>query len=428
MKKTRKRDMHIRAELPPGWDILFNPDIPSGEEPPGARSRIEEVRAEILAKALGMNAGEFEAFKKFGELKSPHREAASRKIIADLVLNRSMDRDVRVALAIVESESLLAGYATLDEPHRGAIRRLIATIKSYLSDSTRRRPLNILMIASPGAGKSHFIEKLAESMKGERVRSVTFNMATMQSADDMARPIDEVRNLKVNDQLPLLFLDEFDSDPAHYAGLLPLLWQGELQIGHRHLKLGKAVIVLAGSSPSIPKIMKASALMRLDDETGSDLAGVGKLVDLLSRINGGVLEIPDLDLRVEGRDRRIDKVCVATALIARRFGDDLTSIPRALLRFIADTRFRYGVRSIAHLVDLVDGKALREGAMTIDALGLPVADEDELQQSSLTHHLRDKDQGPGIVIRWKEYSEDQVDVSFRRPSLPWSALLARDRG
>jgi len=53
------------------------------------------------------------------------------------------------------------------------------------------------------------------------VQAVTFNMATMRSPDDMAQPIDELRNLKVNDRFPLLFLDEFDSDPSHYAALLP---------------------------------------------------------------------------------------------------------------------------------------------------------------------------------------------------------------
>ena len=122
------------------------------------------------------------------------------------------------------------------------------------------------MLAAPGAGKSHFIGRLAKAMEGERVQAVTFNMATMQSQDDMARPVDEVRNLKVSDHFPLLFLDEFDSNPDRYASLLPLLWDGELRVGHRDLKLGKAVIVLAGSDPDLPKTMEQSANMRLELE------------------------------------------------------------------------------------------------------------------------------------------------------------------
>ena len=108
-------------------------------------------------------------------------------------------------------------------------------------------------------------------MRDERVQAVTFNMATMQSADDMAQPIDELRNLKVNDRFPLLFLDEFDSDITRYASLLPLLWDGELHIGHRDLKLGKAVIVLAGSNPDLPKAMVESATMRLTRKSAAML-------------------------------------------------------------------------------------------------------------------------------------------------------------
>jgi hypothetical protein len=272
------------------------------------------------------------------------------------------------------------------------------------------------MLAAPGAGKSHFIKRLAAAMKDNRVEAVTFNMATMQSPDDMAQPIDELRNLKVNDNFPLLFLDEFDSDPARYAALLPLLWDGELQIGHRDLKLGKAVIVLAGSNPDLPKAMDQSAQMRLETASADVAIAKGKLIDLLSRISGGVITIPDLDLRTEDRDRRVDKVCVAVALIKARFGPQLTTLPRSLLRFIAETRFRYGVRSIAHLIDLIGSDTFRKGVLKISAPGLPFSSEKMLQQSSLKLHLLDKDQGFGIVNRWKEFSRDKAVASLREPN------------
>jgi hypothetical protein len=161
-------------------------------------------------------------------------------------------------MAIRESDIALPGYATLDAFHRQDISRLVRTFSGYLSDDTRKRPLNSLMLAEPGAGKSHFIACIADRMVAERVSAVTFNMATMQNYDDLAKPIDELRNLKVRDRFPLLFLDEFDSDPKWYAILLPLLWEGQLHIGHRDLKLGKAIVVLAGSNPILPRLMKES--------------------------------------------------------------------------------------------------------------------------------------------------------------------------
>jgi hypothetical protein len=299
------------------------------------------IPSDIL-KRLGFESQEdFEAMNKFQRLEDKERVRESRRIILDTIIDIGRLPDARFPLAIAESETLLKGYATLDDQHRGDIQKLMKQISSYLQDSSRKRPFNALMLAAPGAGKSHFIKQLASAMTEERVQAVTFNMATMQSPDDMAQPIDELRNLKVNDRFPLLFLDEFDSDSSRYAALLPLLWDGELQIGHRDLKLGKAVIVLAGSNPDLPKAMDQSAKMRLETDGTDGFGSGGKLIDLLSRINGGVINIPDLDLRSEDRDRRVDKVCIAVALIKGRFGNDISEIPRSLLRFIAQTTFRY---------------------------------------------------------------------------------------
>lgn len=380
-----------------------------------ARSRQTKARSERMGTGvpeavlslLGITSEEYPAFEAFLRSDDAMRVRASRELIADVVIDAKAAPDARFSLAITESESALPGYSTLDDPHRAEIKQLIDQIAEYLGDSTRKRPFNALMLAAPGTGKSHFIKQIAVAMKDRRVEAVTFNMATMQAPDDMAQPIDELRNLKVNDRFPLLFLDEFDSDPSRYASLLPLLWDGELHIGHRDLRLGKAVIVLAGSNPELPKAMDHSAQMRLESDGDTGFATNGKLVDLLSRINGGVINIPDMDLRTESRDRRADKVCVAVALVKARFGN-VKEMPRSLLRFVAHTRFRYGVRSIAHLVDSIASSAVRDEVVRGEALNLPLLTEKALQDSSLKLHLLDKDQGFGIVNRWKEFSKDRT--------------------
>jgi RNA helicase len=368
--------------------------------------------------------------QKFQNLDPPKKLEEAIRIVSDAVIDAKARPDVLFALAVEESQSLLPGYATLDSIHRSQITNIIDEVTSYLQDPTRKRPLNALMLASPGAGKSHFIKQLAAKMGRERVQAVTFNMATMQSTDDMAQPIDELRNLKVNDRFPLLFLDEFDSDPSRYAALLPLLWDGELQVGHRDLKLGKAVIVLAGSNPDLPKVMDHSAAMKLDGDLGGDGAATGKLVDLLSRINGGIVEIPDLDLRTENRDRRVDKVCVTISLLRARFGNNLEEVPRALLRFVAHTKFRYGVRSIAHLIDIIRPKALNDKKLTIGESDLPMASEKAIRESSLRLHLLDKDQAFGIVSRWKEFCKDTKKVTlevglWRMIPLAYPSIVSR---
>lgn len=283
------------------------PKKPGSANPVEGTSRAQPVFSRYLSTNLGVKTEEVSAIQAFTSLKDGEKAKAARKIIQESIIDAVAAPDARFGLAVAESESLLQGYATLDDQHRAEIASLIRQIRSYLRDGTRKRPFNALMLAAPGAGKSHFIKQLANAMAAERVQAVTFNMATMNSPDDMAQPVDELRNLKVNDRYPLLFLDEFDSDASHYASLLPLLWEGELHIGHRDLKLGKAVIVLAGSNPDLPKAMDQSAKMGLETEGPTEGAPIGKLVDLLSRINGGVIEIPDFDLRTGERDRRVDR-------------------------------------------------------------------------------------------------------------------------
>jgi hypothetical protein len=374
------------------------------------------------AEAFGVDYDKYQPLIDFQKLSGSDRIKMARKVIKDSVIDARETPDGRFRLAIEESESLLKGYATLDGPHRIEIANLMQNMALYLRDSTRKRPFNALMLAAPGAGKSHFISKLAATMKAERVQAVSFNMATMQSADDMAQPVDELRNLKVNDRFPLLFLDEFDSDPARYPALLPLLWDGTLQVGHRDLRLGKAVIILAGSSPDLPKAMNQSAKMGLDVEPQSESSPTGKLVDLLSRINGGIINIPDFDLRTGTRDRRVDKVCVAIALLRDRFGSELAQVPRALLRFIAHTTFRYGVRSIAHLIDVIHSDAFRDGSLNLGALHLPSTSEETLRESSLRLHLVDKDQAFGIVNRWLEFIKDEAMVIIGKPGFEETLL------
>jgi hypothetical protein len=384
---------------------------------PKASKTLRVSLHDLVRQRFGLSPDQYNAIASFQKLKGGEKLKEARTIIAESIIDASKKPDPRCALAIAESESLLKGYATLDDPHRAEIASLIRQITAYLHDPTRKRPFNALMLASPGAGKSHFIKQLAGAMKGDRVQAVTFNMATMQSNDDMAQPVDDLRNLKVNDRFPLLFLDEFDSDPSRYAALLPLLWEGAFHTGHRDLRLGKAVIVLAGSNPDLPKAMDQSAQMRLDASAFADLAPSGKLVDLLSRINGGVIDIPDFDLRTEYRDRRVDKVCVAIALLKDRFGNNLAAVPRSLLRFIAHTKFRYGVRSVAHLIDIIDSNAFESNTLNGAKLGFPTDTEGKLEESSLSLHLLDKDQGFGIVSRWQEFAEDKTMVELDQREL-----------
>lgn len=300
-------------------------------------------------------------------------------------------------LSVALSAKHLPGYATLDKNHIEQITQVIAHIERYIDDASQRRPLNVLMLASPGAGKSQIIKCIADRLERKKVGAITYNMTGLQASEDLIPPLDAARNLKVNDRLPLLFLDEFDSRPENYSLLLPLLWDGEVTIGQRDLKLGKVVIVLAGSDPSLPKIMEQAQGMR--PQVAVPDSSTPKLVDLFSRINGGILAIPNFYDKLSETDRRADKVCIAIHLLRKRFGESLTSVPTALLRFIARVNFRYGVRSIAHLIDSIPYRE-NVAQLTRLQLKLPLNDHKLLKESSLAYHMFHEDHALGIVRDW----------------------------
>jgi hypothetical protein len=343
------------------------------------------------------------------------RLSLARQAIEELVIMPHPEKidpidKLRFLFACGFSDTHLRGYATLDELHIESIRNLISHIERYANDTSQKRPLVFLMLASPGAGKSHFIKRIAAQLRQLKVGAITYNMAGLRTGEDMIPALDNARNLKVEDRIPLLFLDEFDSSPAHVAMLLPLLWEGEITIGQRDLKLGKVIIVLAGSDPSLPGTMDDARSMR--QEVFEGRGKIPKMIDLLSRINGGVVTIPPFYDASRKMDRRADKVCIAAELLRQRFGDGLREVPLCLLRFVALAEFRYGVRSIAHLVSMIPFK---EGLQTLkpDDLDLPFEKPAALKESSLAYHLLDKDQGYGVEKLWKDCSVNDCQMPVK---------------
>jgi hypothetical protein len=350
-----------------------------------------------------MDSGETSAFPR------------ARKVISDLVVEAhsapmAPSEKLLFLVACSCSAMHLPGYATLDEEHIKSIRDLLDSIRVYANDLSQKRPLAFLMLASPGAGKSHFIRCIANELASLKVGAITYNMTGLQAGEDMIPPLDAARNLKVEDRIPLLFLDEFDSSPSYIPMLLPLLWDGEVNIGQRDLKLGKVVIVLAGSDPTLPTTMEDARSMRADGPAAPGHSP--KMVDLLSRINGGVFRIPPFYDASHSLDRRADKVCVIVHLLRQRFGNTLQDVPLSLLRFAARAEFRYGVRSIAHLVSMIPHKQ-EVRSLRVSGLDLPLRSATKLKNSTLAYHLLHQDQAFGIEALWKDAlgKDDQMPIN-----------------
>lgn len=345
----------------------------------------------------------------FRTLRQAYREAVL-KIKKEIIDTNIPSNKIDIISEFSRSQKTLGEYVTLDYEHRLTIRTLIKDITDYQIDTNLKRPLNFMMIAEPGSGKSHFIDCLSKEMSRKGIQAITYNMAALQNLDDLIQPLESIRNLKVADKLPILFLDEFDSLERNYSLLLPLMWDGELHISHRYLKLGKVIIIIAGSDTNINKVMSAAKSMQKN--IALPLGTPKKIVDLLSRINGGVIDIPNLDLMKGDRDRRVDKVLLVISLLRKRFGPELVMVPWALLKFVALTKFRYGVRSITHLVELINVDIKDKNKLELSELKLPLNDLRTLSSNSLAYHLYSDDEVEDIINLWNSVSRYPDLVRF----------------
>ncbi len=353
---------------------------------------------------------------------------AARKPFAEI--SQSADDDAKTAMLVYSYASLrlLPGYSTLNHEHAWRIREVVETVTKYTQDESLVRPLNFLLVAPPGAGKSQLVKSIVNKLVGSPVGLVSFNMATMESKDELVRVLDAARNLVVDGKLPLVFLDEFDSSEKHYPLLLPLLWDGELGVAHRDLRIGRSVFFLAGSRPSLLGRLEQARSIFTAEGGGPAEDHDDKLVDVFSRMNGKVVQVPSL----KGVSAVADKVTIAMHLLRRRFRA-CEFVPRALLSFIAEAEFRYEARSLATLIDMIQA----DDAQQLQRLrkrhlkSLPLRDKEALKLSPLAFHLVNDDGAGGLVSLWNKADkiedelkirDDVLDKDTSWPDLPWRYL------
>ncbi len=337
------------------------------------------------------------AHKLSKTLKDIYEEEKNR--VVESFSKKPTKKLISIRKAYKRSKFTLNDYVTLDFSHRREIFKQIREINDYRLDLSRIRPLNYLMPASPGAGKSHFVKCLAKHKRFNGLcEDVTYNMTNFQSVDDLLYPLEAVRNLKVKDKLPILFLDEIDSNNSHFASLLPLLWDGEMFVGGRNINIGKVVIIMA-----------------ISDERKIQDKSITKLDDFLSRINGGFIRLPPLDPTNEHDGRFADKICIALSLLERRYGRNLKYAPWNIISFIGKTEFKYGVRSIAYIIDQFSdmdeyGK-LNKPPSFLNFL----SDRQKLKETGFWYHI-DGRKIDTIRKMWDSVKEINISVNFK-PSL-----------
>lgn len=341
-----------------------------------------------------------------------------KKKTEPLDIRESYGRSVEWGSEISGAKWKIKKYATLDNLFKEDIISMVKKIVEYSrEDSKTKRPLSFLLHADPGLGKSYLIKRIVKSIglpiSKNELCEVVFNMGNMLSPADLEFPLEVVRNLKAEDKLPLLFLDEIDSCPKNYSLLLPLLLDGEMRLGHRQIKIGKVIIVLAGSTQDLDTETKKNANDKFKSPTEMEPL---KKTDFMSRINGSIIRIPRLDeveYKSDGettRDRRADKVCIAVSIIENSF-KRIQYVPWRLLHFIATSEFRYGVRSIELLIDKLK-ELEKEKKLNLKKIDKDFETLEYYRKSNLVYHIMNNKGPKAVVAEWNKLKKITTEVKI----------------
>lgn len=246
---------------------------------------------------------------------------------------------------------------TADSPLRGffvpaagreKLTGLLRAAESYVSKA-RKRPLNILLYALPGSGKSYFAQCLVRHLnsyaaqqghEGSPHTLIEANFSAAESFEGVVRILNDVyesvRDERALGQSPLVLLDEFDSIvsmpsktgdlapiQALFSRLLTTLWDGVFSSQGRQRRLGGFVLLFAASGKDFEAALSSN---------------LGKSPDFRSRIDVrldlGAIENAATEDAMEAKAR------LALAMIGKHFPATVSRVELAVLDAIAHAQFR----------------------------------------------------------------------------------------
>jgi len=150
---------------------------------------------------------------------------------------------------------VFGSYVTRNAGFAKELQSLNAIVKAYVDRPDVGRPLNILLAAEPGSGKSFLIKQLAESIAPKEERDkfpfLEFHVAAFSSSDDLYGILHRVQSLNLQGKLPFILFDEVDGKVAGQhilAKFLAPMWDGKFHLARETFTLGKAVFAFAASA------------------------------------------------------------------------------------------------------------------------------------------------------------------------------------
>lgn len=183
-------------------------------------------------------------------------------------------------IMLSHAKGFLGNYLSANLSLRKKIHSFVEQLTTYSLSKGRTRPLNCLVTAPPGSGKSFFVQQLSKEVG---CGLVEINLSQITTTDELVRGISQLNDIQTG--TPMLFLDEIDSNPEFFRFLLSPLWEASVLVNGRKIKWSERFIAILAASQNPFDLVPP-------------IADQGLLERLKSRING-----PELKLMETGIDR-----------------------------------------------------------------------------------------------------------------------------
>ena len=144
-------------------------------------------------------------------------------------------------------------YFTVDREEIERLNTVRNLILDYTDNTADKLPLSLAVFGPPGSGKSFAIKELSEALFGQKRAVLEFNLSQLQDIASLHEAFHEVRDKSVQNQMPFVFWDEFDS-PCDGAALgwlkefLAPMQDAKFVANGKGHPLGKCIFIFAGGT------------------------------------------------------------------------------------------------------------------------------------------------------------------------------------
>ncbi|MCJ7632426.1 AAA family ATPase [Candidatus Bathyarchaeota archaeon] len=177
-----------------------------------------------------------------------HREETKAQPVEEITVEQLKEEVVEKHVI----EPVLGKYVTRNPGFKKELLALATLIQEYIKRDSVKRPLNILLAAEPGSGKSFLIEQLADTTSSEKeILFEEYHVAAFYTIDDLYGVFNRVQSHNLAGKIPVILFDEVDAKVENryvMSTFLAPMWNGVFQRGRESFSLGKAIFVFAASN------------------------------------------------------------------------------------------------------------------------------------------------------------------------------------